>query len=77
MKKDGSNNNKPYYALHHDKHESCLMSALCSMIEHQSLVDVALRCGNTTIHAHKVVLAANSLYFRVKKETLLIEIWNI
>nr|XP_022909174.1 uncharacterized protein LOC111420426 [Onthophagus taurus] len=39
-------------------------SSLCSLVEHQSLVDIAIRCGNSTVHAHKCVLAANSGYFR-------------
>lgn len=41
--------------------------ALCSLMEHQSLVDLAICCGNNTIHAHKCILAANSSYFRVSQ----------
>lgn len=33
-------------------------------MEHQSLVDIAICCGNKTLHAHKCILAANSHYFK-------------
>lgn len=56
---------KPRFAIQHDNHHQALATVLCSMMEHQSLVDLAIRCGNNTIHAHKTVLAANSSYFKV------------
>lgn len=37
-------------------------------MEHQSLVDIAICCGNNTLHAHKCILAANSTYFREELE---------
>lgn len=56
---------KTRYCVQYDDHSRMMCSVLCSLMEHQSLVDLAIRCGNSTIHAHKCVLAANSPYFRV------------
>lgn len=65
MKKDDS---KIRYCVQHENHARVVFSALCSLMEHQSLVDLAIRCGNNTIHAHKCILAANSPYFREQLE---------
>ncbi|KAK9737012.1 BTB/POZ domain [Popillia japonica] len=59
---------KTRYCVQYDDHSRMMCSVLCSLMEHQSLVDLAIRCGNSTIHAHKCVLAANSPYFREQLE---------
>ncbi|CAG9860194.1 unnamed protein product [Phyllotreta striolata] len=51
-----------------EKHSHLLNHGLCSLLEHQSLVDIAVCCGNNILLAHKVVLAANSLYLKEKLE---------
>lgn len=56
---------KTKYCIKWDTQTNSLMQGLCSLIEHQSLVDVAVCCGNNTLHAHKCVLAANSPLFKV------------
>lgn len=61
---------KPRFNIQHDNHQQAMTSVLCSMMEHQSLVDLAIRCGNNTIHVHKAIIAANSLYFKVRYKTL-------
>lgn len=58
--------NKARYCLQYDDHARVISNVLCSMMEHQSLVDLAIRCGNNTMHVHKCVLAANSNYFKVR-----------
>lgn len=58
-------NIKAKYCIQSDKHPQETTVALCSLMEHQSLVDIAICCGNNILHAHKVVLAASSPYFRV------------
>lgn len=35
------------------------------MLMDRRLVDIAVTCANNTIHLHRVVLAANSIYFKV------------
>nr|CAH7738847.1 unnamed protein product [Callosobruchus chinensis] len=62
MNKGG--NGQAKYCLQSEKHPLQTTLALCSLMEHQSLVDVAICCGNNALHAHKVVLAANSALFR-------------
>lgn len=57
--------NKPRLVVQYDDHSSFMATVLCTLMEHQSLVDIAIRCGNQTLHAHKVILASNSPYFRV------------
>lgn len=66
MKKEDLN--KSRYCLQYDDHAKVISNVLCSMMEHQSLVDLAIRCGNNTIHVHKCVLAANSNYFKDQLE---------
>nr|CAH7747288.1 unnamed protein product [Callosobruchus chinensis] len=66
MNKGG--NGQAKYCLQSEKHPLQTTLALCSLMEHQSLVDVAICCGNNVLHAHKVVLAANSALFREELE---------
>ncbi|VEN58011.1 unnamed protein product [Callosobruchus maculatus] len=66
MNKGGNGQTK--YCLQSEKHPLQTTLALCSLMEHQSLVDVAICCGNNILHAHKVVLAANSALFREELE---------
>nr|CAI5843434.1 unnamed protein product [Callosobruchus analis] len=66
MNKGGNGPTK--YCLQSEKHPLQTTLALCSLMEHQSLVDVAICCGNNILHAHKVVLAANSALFREELE---------
>ncbi|KAF5307371.1 hypothetical protein FQR65_LT07088 [Abscondita terminalis] len=61
-------NGEARYYIRWGTHSKCMTSVLCSLMEHQSLVDVAVCCGTNTIHAHKCVLAANSQYFREQLE---------
>lgn len=63
MNKNGST--KPKYCIQSEKHPQQTTVGLCSLMEHQSLVDIAICCGNNILHAHKVVLAASSPLFRV------------
>lgn len=58
---------KSRYCIQWNAHEKYMCNVLCSLMEHQSLVDLAICCGSNTIHAHKCILAANSPYFRVRK----------
>lgn len=48
-----------------EKHSNHVFRGLCTLMERQCLVDIAICCGNNTLHAHKCVLAANSTYFKV------------
>ncbi|KAJ8940866.1 hypothetical protein NQ318_010178 [Aromia moschata] len=66
MNKNG--NSKAKYCIQSEKHPLQTSLGLCSLMEHQSLVDIAICCGNNTLHAHKVVLAANSPLFREELE---------
>ncbi|XP_018561601.1 uncharacterized protein LOC108903788 [Anoplophora glabripennis] len=66
MNKNG--NSKTKYCIQSEKHPLQTSLGLCSLMEHQSLVDIAICCGNNTLHAHKVVLAANSPLFREELE---------
>ncbi|KAF2895244.1 hypothetical protein ILUMI_10930 [Ignelater luminosus] len=59
---------KTRYYVQWDTHARHMCTVLCSLMEHQSLVDLAICCGTNTIHAHKCVLAANSPYFREQLE---------
>lgn len=56
------------YYVKWETHGRFVTSVLCSLLEHQSLVDVVICCGTNTIHVHKCVLAANSQYFREQLE---------
>ncbi|ERL87652.1 hypothetical protein D910_05043 [Dendroctonus ponderosae] len=58
----------PRYIINWETHASNLLKNFCSLMEHQSLVDIVLCCGNNTIQAHKFVLAANSPFFREEFE---------
>lgn len=53
------------YCIQSENHPQHTTVGLCSLMEHQSLVDIVICCGNNILHAHKVVLAASSPYFRV------------
>lgn len=64
MNKNGSNKSKKC-VISWETHPKNLLKNFCSLMEHQSLVDVVLSCGSNTIQAHKFVLAANSPLFRV------------
>lgn len=50
-----------------EKHSVLIAHGLCSLLEHQSLVDIAVCCGSNILLAHKIVLAANSPLFRVSR----------
>ncbi|KAF5281337.1 hypothetical protein FQA39_LY17821 [Lamprigera yunnana] len=56
------------YFVKWETHAKWMTTGLCSLMEHQSFVDVAICCGTNTIHAHKCVLAASSQYFREQLE---------
>lgn len=43
---------------------SGLSSAFAQMYKDETMVDVTLSCGNHQVHAHRLVLAACSPYFR-------------
>lgn len=64
MNKNGSYKSKKC-VISWETHPKNLLKNFCSLMEHQSLVDVVLSCGSNTIQAHKFVLAANSPLFRV------------
>lgn len=68
MNKNG--NIKAKYCIQSEKHPQETTVALCSLMEHQSLVDIAICCGNNILHAHKVVLAASSPFFRVSSNSI-------
>lgn len=61
MEKSYSKNN---YCVSWKNHSRHVFKSLCCLMEHQSLVDIAICCGNKTLHAHKCILAANSHYFK-------------
>lgn len=63
MNKNG--NSKAKYCIQAEKHSQQTTVGICSLLEHQSLVDIVICCGNNVLHAHKVILAANSPLFRV------------
>ncbi|XP_044744984.1 uncharacterized protein LOC123306870 [Coccinella septempunctata] len=55
---------KTNYCVSWKTHSKHVFKSLCCLMEHQSLVDIAICCGNKTLHAHKCILAANSHYFK-------------
>lgn len=57
--------NKSRVFVQWNDHARHLTNALCSQIEHQSFVDLAIICGSNTMHVHKSILVANSGYFKV------------
>ncbi|KAK9875535.1 hypothetical protein WA026_007924 [Henosepilachna vigintioctopunctata] len=59
---------KNKYCLSWKTHAKHVFKSLCCLMEHQSLVDIAICCGNKTLHAHKCILAANSHYFKDEME---------
>ena len=48
------------------KYIKCLLRMLYVMRSHHMLTDVILEVGSEIFHAHKVILAAASPYFKVK-----------
>ncbi|XP_030756983.1 uncharacterized protein LOC115882871 isoform X2 [Sitophilus oryzae] len=56
------------YAVHWETHPQNFVKNVCGLMEHQSLVDVVICCGNNTIQTHKFILAANSPLFREEFE---------
>ncbi|XP_076259577.1 longitudinals lacking protein-like [Rhynchophorus ferrugineus] len=56
------------YAINWDSHPQNFVKNVCSLMEHQSLVDIVISCGNNTIQAHKFILASNSPLFREEFE---------
>ncbi|XP_072398761.1 uncharacterized protein [Diabrotica undecimpunctata] len=56
------------YVIQSDQHCLQTTAGLCNLIEHQSLVDILLCCGNNCLHAHKIVLACHSKLFRTEFE---------
>lgn len=52
------------FSLRHIKHETKLNNSLYAMLLDQSLVDVILSCDGTNIRAHRLILSANSSYFK-------------
>ncbi|CAH1155154.1 unnamed protein product [Phaedon cochleariae] len=59
---------KARYCIQSEQHPFQTSLGLCSLMEHQSLVDIAVCCGNNILHAHKIVLAASSPLFREELE---------
>ncbi|XP_057658277.1 uncharacterized protein LOC130895133 [Diorhabda carinulata] len=59
---------KVKYFVQSEKHSNDTSYGLCTLMEHQSLVDITICCGNHVLHAHKVVLAAGSPLFRTELE---------
>ncbi|XP_023019054.2 uncharacterized protein isoform X2 [Leptinotarsa decemlineata] len=66
MNKTGQS--KVKYCIQLEKHPIHTTLGLCSLMEHQSLVDIAICCGSSILHAHKIVLAASSSLFREELE---------
>ncbi|XP_066149592.1 uncharacterized protein [Euwallacea fornicatus] len=56
------------YLINWETQPQNLVKNICSLMEHQNLVDVLVCCGNNSIQAHKFVLAANSPLFREEFE---------
>ncbi|CAH2018581.1 unnamed protein product [Acanthoscelides obtectus] len=52
------------YCLESKQHPQQTTIALCSFMEQQNFVDVAICCEKRVLHVHKVVLAANSALFK-------------
>lgn len=52
------------FCLRWDKHSSNLINTFNDLILNESLTDVTLACDGVMLKAHKIVLSANSNYFR-------------
>ena len=52
------------YTFNDVAHCKDMLSALHTLRQDEDLCDMLLQVGNTTLNTHKVVLAANSAYFR-------------
>lgn len=52
------------FCLRHLNHESMLNNQFYSMLQEQSMVDVMLSCEGVGVKAHRLVLSANSNYFK-------------
>ncbi|CAH2015637.1 unnamed protein product [Acanthoscelides obtectus] len=61
-------NGRAKYCIQSEQHPQQTTWALCSFMERQNFVDVAICCGNNVLRAHKVVLAAHSPLFKEELE---------
>ena len=64
----------PEYRLRWNNHRPNLVDNFKDFLHHESLVDVTLAIGGQFIHAHKVILAACSIYFKVRTNCSLLNI---
>ena len=55
----------PEFCLRWNNHRPNLVSVFKELLQHEVLVDVTLAAGGQFIHAHRLVLSACSLYFKV------------
>lgn len=53
------------FCLRWNNHRPNLVSVFKELLQHEVLVDVTLAAEGQFIHAHKLVLSACSLYFKV------------
>jgi len=58
------------FSLQHQKHETKMNNTLYSMLLNESLVDVILSCDSSNISAHRLILSANSSYFKTLFDSL-------
>ncbi|CAH2016619.1 unnamed protein product [Acanthoscelides obtectus] len=61
---DKAGNRKTKHCVQSEQHPQQTTLTLCSFMENRNFVDVAIRCGDYVLYAHKVVLAANSAFFK-------------
>lgn len=66
-----SNSNRMTYSL--EKHPHHILETMNIMRAHRDLCDIMIHVGNRTIHAHKLVLASCSPYFRAMFTSEMIE----
>ena len=58
------------FSLQHQKHETKMKNTFYSMLLNESLVDVILSCDSSNISAHRLILSANSSYFKTLFDSL-------
>ncbi|CAH2013870.1 unnamed protein product [Acanthoscelides obtectus] len=68
QKMEKAENWQSKYCVEFEQRPQRTTIGLCSLLEQQMFVDVAICCGERVLHVHKVVLAANSPLFKEELE---------